>query len=79
MGNSNRRELLKNSLDTFGGRAVGLVLVISCDISKCTAFSFASGSMVLSVRTPRYSQRSVVFSNPKLTDSVECSLEFSED
>eukprot|EP00069_Balaena_mysticetus_P004605 bmy_04627T0 len=32
-----------------------------------------------SEKTPRYSQRSVVFSNPKLTDSVECSLESSED
>ena len=46
---------------------------------KGTLCFFASGNIVLSVRNPRYSQRSVVFSNPKLTDSFECSLESSED
>lgn len=46
--------------------------------SEGTACSLASENVVLFVKTPRYSQRSVVFSNPKLTDSVECSLESSE-
>lgn len=49
---------------------------VTCEGTLCF---FASGNIVLSVRNPRYSQRSVVFSNPKLTDSVECSLESSED
>lgn len=48
---------------------------VTCEGTAC---SLASGNVVLFVKTPRYSQRSVVFSNPKLTDSVECSLESSE-